>query len=115
MRPLLIFSLSFCVSCVSNPDVEAHRLALWNFNYEKDINNEYRIYDYIDRPFSGDCEDFAFTLQKVIGGDVWYVDKGERLAHAALVKNGIVYDSLSRYPILKSWYNGEFKYIMSAE
>lgn len=50
--------------------MEAHRLALWNFSYEKDANDEYRIYDYIDRPFFGDCEDFAFTLQKVIGGDV---------------------------------------------
>lgn len=103
------------MSCVSNPDAEAHRLALWNFNYEKDIDNEYRIYDYIDRPFFGDCEDFAFTLQKVIGGEVWYIDTGRPVAHAALVKSGLVYDSARKRPISKYRYNGEFKYIMSAE
>lgn len=115
MRLILIFSLSLCASCVSNPDAEAHRLALWNFRYEKDIANEYRVYDYIDRPFSGDCEDFAFSLQKVIGGDVWYIDTGNPIAHAALVKNDIVYDSLSKYPMPKSQHNGDFKHIMRAE
>ena len=54
---------------------------------------EYRIYDRIDRPFYGDCEDAAFTLQKQIGGDVWYVLLNNGTAHAALVKNGIVYDN----------------------
>jgi len=48
----------------------AHKLALSNFVYEADKVNEYRIYDYIDKPFHGDCEDFAFTLQRQIGGDV---------------------------------------------
>ena len=115
MRLILIFSLALCASCVSNPDAEAHRSALWNFNYEKDIANEYRVYDYIDRPFFGDCEDFSFSLQKVIGGDVWYIDRGEQVAHAALVKNNTVYDSLSKYPIPKAKYNGDFKYIMRAE
>lgn len=115
MRLLLIFSLSLCASCVSNTDAEAHRLALWNFRYEKDIANEWRVYNYIDRPFFGDCEDFAFTLQKVIGGDVWYIDQGEQIAHSALVKNGIVYDSLYRYPIPKGQYKGRFIYIMRAE
>lgn len=100
---------------MSNPDAEAHRLMLWNFRYEADKNNEYRIYNRIDRPFYGDCEDAAFTLQKVIGGDVWYIDTGKPIAHAALVKNGIVYDSLSRYPIPKGQYRGRFIYMMRAE
>jgi len=115
MRLILIFSLILCASCSSNPDAEAHRLALWNFNYEKDIDNEYRIYNYIDRPFFGDCEDFAFTLQKVIGGEVWYIDRGQAVAHAALVKGGWVYDSIYKRRVSKNRYNGDFKYIMRAE
>jgi len=115
MRLILIFSLALCASCVSNPDAEAHRLALWNFHYEKDIASEYRVYNYIDRPFFGDCEDFAFTLQKVIGGDVWYIDRGQAIAHAALVKNNWVYDSIRKRPISKFNYDGEFKHIMRAE
>ena len=115
MRLILIFSLSLCASCVSNPDAEAHRLALWNFHYEKDINNEWRVYNRIDRPFMGDCEDYSASLQGAIGGDVWYVIIPNGIAHAVLVKNGIVYDSLSRYPMPKSQYNGDFKHIMRAE
>ena len=115
MRLILIFSLSLCASCVSSPDAEAHRLALWNFHYEADKANEWRIYDRIDRTFFGDCEDFSLSLQKVIGGDVWYVHNGGAAAHSALVKNGIVYDSLSRYPIPKGQYKGRFIYIMRAE
>tara|TARA_R100000541_G_scaffold30953_1_gene39829 strand:- start:1353 stop:1700 length:348 start_codon:yes stop_codon:yes gene_type:complete len=115
MRLILIFSLGLCASCSSNPDAEAHRLALWNFHYEADKVDEYRIYDRIDRPFFGDCEDFAFSLQKVIGGDVWYIDQGKAIAHAALVKDNWVYDSIQKRPVSKSRYNGDFKYIMSAE
>ena len=101
-----------CSSCVSNPDAQAHRLALWNFNYEKDIDNEYRIYDYIDRSFFGDCEDYAFSLQGQIGGNVWYVARKGQQAHAVLVKGGLVYDSLSKYIIKKEDYQGEFVFIM---
>lgn len=115
MRLLLIFSAVLCASCSSNPDAEAHRLALWNFHYEKDIDNEWRVYDRIDRTFMGDCEDYSASLQGVIGGDVWYVIIPNGIAHAVLVKNGIVYDSLSRYPIPKGQYKGRFIYIMSAE
>ena len=109
---LIMLLISLCASCATNPDSEAHRLALWNFTYEADIDNEYRIYDSIDHPFMGDCEDLSFTLQRQIGGDVWYVilENGDR--HAALVKNGIVYDNRSRRPIEKSQYQGEFIYIM---
>ena len=115
MRLLLTIVFSLCASCVSNPDAEAHRLMLWNFRYEADKDNEYRIYDRIDRPFYGDCEDAAFTLQKQIGGDVWYVLLNNGTAHAALVKNGIVYDNRKARPTLKSDYDGNFRFIMSAK
>lgn len=115
MRLLLIFSTVLCASCVSNPDAEAHRLALWNFHYESDINNEWRIYDRIDRPFFGDCEDYSGTLQGVIGGDVWYVILPDKTAHAVLVKNSMVYDNLHKLPVSKGGYDGDFKYIMRAE
>lgn len=87
-------------------------MALWNFTYEADKENEYRIYNSISMPFAGDCEDFAFTLQGIIGGDVWYVTRKGRQAHAVLVKDGLVYDSLSKHKVKKEFYQGEFIYIM---
>lgn len=108
---ILIFSLA---GCASSPDYEAHRLALWNFSYVEDVDNEYLIYDSISIPFYGDCEDYAFTLQRAIGGDVWYIEREGRSAHAALVKNGIVYDSLFKHPVNQSAYRGEFLFIMKA-
>ena len=63
-------------------------------------------------PFAGDCEDFAFTLQRVIGGNVWYVKREGRESHAVLVKNGLVYDSLSKYRTKKEEYQGDFVFIM---
>ena len=112
MRLILITLISLCASCASNSDAGAHRLALWNFTYEEDKENEYRVYNSISSPFAGDCEDFSGALQGIIGGDMWYIilPGGER--HAALVKNGIVYDNRSRRPIEKSKYKGEFIYIM---
>jgi len=109
---LIVFSLIGCVSL--SLDEEAHRLALWNFSYVEDVDNEYLIYDSISIPFYGDCEDYAFTLQRVIGGDVWHIDREGKSAHAALVKNGIVYDSLFKHPINQSAYRGEFLFIMKA-
>ena len=110
---ILIFSLSLCVSCASNPDTEAHRLALWNFTYKADIDDELRVYDSISSNFSGDCEDFAYTLRKQIGGDVWYVLLPDGTAHAALVKNNMVYDSLFKRPAEQDKYKGTFLYIMN--
>ena len=107
--------MALCVSCASSPDVDAHRLALWNFHYEADKDNEYRVYNSISTPFYGDCEDFAFTLAKQIGGEVWYIDTGTYPAHAALVKGGWVYDSIYTRRVSKQNYKGEFKFIMRAE
>ena len=100
------------MSCASNPDWEAHRLALWNFRYETDISNEWRIYDRIDQPFFGDCEDYSLSLQKQIGGDVWYIILPNGTAHAALVKNNTVYDNMFRRPIPLESHSGQFIYKM---
>lgn len=113
MRLLTLIAFSLCASCVSNPDAEAHRLALWNFSYQSDIADEWKVYDRIDQPFSGDCEDFSLSLQKQIGGDVWYVILPDGTAHAALVKNDIVYDNINRRPIGVTDYRGQFIKIMS--
>lgn len=113
MRLILIFSLSLCASCASNPDAEAHRLALWNFQYQPDITDEWKVYDRIDQPFFGDCEDFSLSLQKQIGGDVWYVLLPDGTAHAALVKNKMVYDNLFKRPVELDKYKGTFLYIMN--
>ena len=112
---LLIILISLLVGCASNPDTEAHRLALWNFRYEKDIDNEYRIYDSISAPFYGDCEDFAFTLQRQIGGEVYYVLLPDKQAHAVLVVKGICYDNRYKRPLSKKKYRGEFIYIMDSK
>lgn len=104
-----------CASCVSNPDTEAHRLALWNFSYQPDTSDEWKVYDRIDQPFSGDCEDFALTLQKQIGGEVWYVLLLDGTAHAALVKNDTVYDNISRRPVMIGDYRGQFISVISSQ
>ena len=108
---LIVFSLIGCVSL--SLDEEAHRLALWNFKYRADIADEWIIYDRIDQPFFGDCEDLSLSLQKQIGGDVWYVLLPDGTAHAALVKNNMVYDSLFNRPVAQDEYKGTFLYIMN--
>ena len=97
-------ALSGCVNY--SPDDEQYFIARKNFHYQSDLVNEYRLYSYIDKPFYGDCEDFAFTLQHQMGGDVWYVLLNYTLPHAVLVKDSIVYDMNRKY--LKSLYPGKF-------
>ena len=94
------------------PDQKAMWQASGNFTYVADIENELRVYDRIDQPFEGDCEDYAFTLKKQIGGDVWYVLRKEG-AHAVLVKNNITYDFLARRSIHRDNYPGKFVFVMN--
>ncbi len=88
------------------------QVALNNFTYKADIEDEWNAYD-IYKPFSGDCEDFAFSLQLVIGGDVTYVfDKYDR-PHAVLIKSGWIYDNQEKSPIPVDQYSGKIvNYIM---
>jgi hypothetical protein len=91
---------------------EAHRLALRNFIYESDVEDERRIYSRIDIAFRGDCEDFAFSLKLQIGGEVWHVTLDSDEAHAVLLIGDKCYCNRYRRPILKSDYDGKFNRIM---
>ena len=84
---------------LSSSDDKAYYMALSNFTYVDDIADEHKAFTRIDKPFEGDCEDFAFTLQVQIGGEVWAFTHNDKENHAALVLNGVVYDSLRKHPI----------------
>lgn len=84
---------------LSSSDDRAYYEALSNFIYIDDIADEHKVFTRIDNPFSGDCEDFAFTLQLQIGGEVWAFTHNDNVNHAALILNGIVYDSLRTHPV----------------
>jgi len=78
---------------------KAYYEALSNFTYVDDVADEHKAFTSIDKPFKGDCEDFAFTLQLQIGGEVWAFTHNDKENHAALILNGIVYDSLRTHPV----------------
>jgi ABC-type cobalt transport system substrate-binding protein len=84
---------------LSSSDDRAYYEALSNFIYIDDIADEHKAFTRIDKSFSGDCEDFAFTLQLQIGGEVWAFTHNDNVNHAALVLNGMVYDSLRKHPV----------------
>ncbi|QDP55688.1 MAG: hypothetical protein Tp138OMZ00d2C19078241_20 [Prokaryotic dsDNA virus sp.] len=106
-----LIAIAILITGCATPQQSAHREALWNFKYVPDVENELRVYDRIDQPFEGDCEDFAFTLQRQIGGDVWYIVRAEG-AHAALDVDGIIYDNMSKHPIPRVSYPGVFVTIL---
>lgn len=82
----------------SAPYWREFKTAKYNFHYVKDVRNEYKRYTTIDRPFHGDCEDFAFTLQRRIGGKVVYVhDYKTNAGHAVLYKDGWIYCNQCSY------------------
>ena len=102
---------------LSSSDDRAYYEALSNFTYVDDVADEHKVFTRIDNPFSGDCEDFAFTLQLQIGGEVWAFTHNNDTNHAALVLNGVVFDSLkkntvaledySKKPLYKITFTGE--------
>ncbi len=94
-------------------DAATYNLALSNFEYVSDMN-QWRVQDRwtrtydLQKHFIGDCEDFAFSMQHAIGGEVWYIILPIHQAHAALVRGGHVYDNLHIHPVLLKNYNGVF-------
>ena len=113
MKNLFIISLVLLSGCTTmTPDQKAMWQASANFVCVADVADERRVYDRIDQPFEGDCEDYALTLQKQIGGKVWYVVRKEG-AHAVLVKDQITYDFLARRSMDIEVYPGEFIYVMN--
>lgn len=114
MKHLFIISLLLLTGCSTlNPNQQALRQAIGNFHYEADKDDEWRIYDAIDKPFKGDCEDFALTLQKKIGGQVWYVAHKTQGAHAVLIKDEVTYDFLLNRSMPIESYPGKPIYIMN--
>lgn len=107
---LLLILLTTVTGCATlTLDERAHQLALWNFHYVADVGDEWNVYDRIDEPFSGDCEDYAFSLQLQIGGDVWVVKLNGRSGyHAVLVKDGIVYDNIYSWTHTRDDYPARF-------
>ena len=94
---IAVIAVLLLSGCQASKDYSVCNQAKYNFIYESDKADELRLYSRIDRKFKGDCEDFAFTLQKQIGGEVWKViltEKGMYPWHAVLVKDGVVYDYL---------------------
>lgn len=89
----------------------AYALALKNFKYVRDQFNELKIGDDINKPFSGDCEDFAFTLRRAIGGEVYRV-RVRQGWHAVLVKDQFVYCNMRKRRIKQHRYPGTFYDIM---
>lgn len=112
MRLLLLLLIAGC-------NEQAFYVAKANFIYEPDKANEIRVYDSIDKPFRGDCEDFAFTLQKQIGGIVLWMAKGEYCAidapHAVLLVDGVVYDNCADDPIKLEKYKGNLGFVMRGD
>ena len=66
---------------LSSSDDRAYYEALSNFIYIDDIADEHKAFTRIDSEFQGDCEDFAFTLQLQIGGEVWAFTHNDNVNH----------------------------------
>ena len=99
----------YCVFRPSYPFEDEFYTALNNFTYVSDVPGAetYTAFTDITEPFYGDCEDFAFTLQKQIGGDVWAMTHTERVNHAVLIVDGIVYDNFFKIPTPLDKYPGK--------
>lgn len=109
--------VSLASGCASlPPEAAAHRTALSNFTYIPDPKSDpWLAFTRIDRPFFGDCEDFAFTLQRAVGGVVFYVYTPEGTPHAVLVKGGFVFDNQHPHPVAFDYYPGKFSHRMPFE
>tara|TARA_Y100000310_G_scaffold30979_1_gene29391 strand:- start:3025 stop:3378 length:354 start_codon:yes stop_codon:yes gene_type:complete len=112
MKYLIILLAAMSVGC-STMEQKAHSEALNNFTYVSD--NKLDRWDRYDtaNPFSGDCEDFSFSLQSVIGGKVYRVRLYDGQYHAVLLKNGVVYDNLYKHPKSKLDYPATFESVMN--
>lgn len=109
----LLFVIAVYFYLSSTNEEKAYQVALSNFTYVDDIADEHKAFTRIDMPFSGDCEDFAFTLQLQIDGDVWAVSRDGDVDHAVLVTDGYVYDSLKTRPVKVENYKNRLIYVMT--
>ena len=105
MKLILIIIAISVTGCSSIPHWQKYGEAKRNFRYRKDVADEWISYDRIDQEFTGDCEDFAFTLQRQIGGKVMRVLYADSW-HAVLITDGYVFDNAMKTPIAVSSYQG---------
>ena len=106
---MALLLITLLTGCTSFKYQQEHFEALHNFTYKKDdASNSWVMYSTTIRPFKGDCEDFAFTLQNVIGGKVRRVYDPKWGYHAVLVKEGVIYDNNSKFLKLVGDYDGIF-------
>jgi hypothetical protein len=69
-----------------------YKQAVTNFTYVHDFGDTWDVFD-IAVPFMGDCEDFAFSLQKALGfGQVYVVSHNGVADHAVFVLGGYVWE-----------------------
>ena len=114
MNKLMLVLICLCsIGCASFKYQDEHFQALGNFTYKTDlesygVKDKQVMYESPYRPFTGDCEDYSFTLQNAIGGQVWYVVHPIWGSHAVLVIEGVVYDNTTRYPSILGHYDALF-------
>lgn len=82
-------------------DRATHFVALRHFEYEAEPQGEDKAQRFksIKITFTGDCEDYAFTLQRLIGGTVFSVLLKNGTRHAVLVKDNMVFDNINQHPV----------------
>lgn len=76
--------------------IAAHAIALANFVYQAEPEGQdvWQQFETIERPFTGDCDTFAFTVRHALGdkGDVMYAVMPDKQAHAILDIDGVTVD-----------------------
>jgi ABC-type cobalt transport system substrate-binding protein len=88
--------------------IAMHAIALANFTYHAEPAGQdvWQEFVTVDSPFSGDCEDFAFSLKKAIGeGEVMHVVLPDGRDHAVLIVQGVILDNLYPPATVQSWTN----------
>jgi predicted transglutaminase-like cysteine proteinase len=88
--------------------IAMHAIALANFIYQSEPAGQdiWQEFETVERPFSGDCEDLAFSLKKAIGeGEVMHVVLPDGRDHAVLIVQGVILDNLYPPATVQSWTN----------
>ncbi len=101
----ILLALSILLTGCAAPNWHEWKEARNNFIYVEDEVDEWLVYDRIDEPFMGDCEDMAFTLQRQIGGEVMKAYY-KNMSHAVLIKDGYIYDNILPQPVRAEVYDG---------
>lgn len=105
---LCTLALTGCAAAPHQQELDALHA---RFTYRADIADEHCIAP-PGRRFVGDCEDFAYTLQGEIGGEVWHVVLPDGRHHAVVKRDGWVYDNLHKRPVKSGIYPARWLRLM---